>query len=150
MSPRQVLLFGTLWAALGVTLGAFGAHWLEGQLPLWYGQDLPLIERQRHTWEVGVRYQLIHALGLLLLGLWSSQSPRRSVTLPALLLICGSVIFSGCLYALVLTGQRKLGAVVPIGGGLMILGWLCWSWQLWQESPAGVHEQHTPDAKCPE
>ncbi|SMB92215.1 DUF423 domain-containing protein [Deinococcus hopiensis] len=99
-------LVGSLLAALGVALGAFGAHALRARL----GADLLA------TFETGVRYQMYVALALLALGTQPAQ--RRA---PGLLLL-GTVIFSGSLYLLTLTGLRLLGAVTPLGGLLMIVG----------------------------
>lgn len=99
---------GAVLAALGVALGAFGAHALRARL----GPDLLA------TFETGVRYQMYAALALLVLGTQPSQ--RHA---PALLL-AGATVFSGSLYLLVLTGQRWLGAVTPLGGLLLIAGFL--------------------------
>ena len=132
MSPRMAIVLGAFWAGIAVTLGAFGAHLLEGQLPIWYS-EAAIVERMRHTWEVGVRYQTYHAIGLILLGLWGEQRVSRRITCSGLLLLIGNGIFSGCLYLLVLFGERKLGMVVPIGGFVMIAGWLHWSWQAGSE-----------------
>ena len=65
------------------------------------------------------------ALALLAVGLLAAQRHNRALNLAGLAMAAGVLIFSGCLYALVLTGQRWLGAVVPIGGVLLILGWTC-------------------------
>lgn len=99
---------GALLAALGVALGAFGAHALRTSL------DPGLLA----NFETGVRYQMYAALALLVLGTQPAQ--RRA---PALLL-AGAVIFSGTLYVLALTGQRWLGAVTPIGGVLLVAGFV--------------------------
>ncbi|WP_104990659.1 DUF423 domain-containing protein [Deinococcus sp. NW-56] len=104
---------GALLAALGVGLGAFGAHGLRGVLD---AGDLA-------TFETGVRYQMYVALALLALG----AGGRRGAWVP--LLLAGAVIFSGSLYLLVLTGPRWLGAVTPIGGVLMIAGLLVAAWE---------------------
>jgi len=99
---------GALLAALGVALGAFGAHALRDRL----GPALLA------TFETGVRYQMYAALGLLFLGTQPAQ--RRA----PVLLLGGAVIFSGSLYLLTLTGQRWLGAVTPLGGALLIAGFV--------------------------
>jgi len=99
---------GALLAALGVALGAFGAHALRARL----GPELLA------TFETGVRYQMYAALALLVLGTQPAQ--RRA---PALLL-AGAVVFSGSLYLLTLTGTRWLGAVTPLGGLLLIGGFV--------------------------
>lgn len=103
---------GALLAALGVALGAFGAHALRERL------DPAALA----NFETGVRYQMYAALALLVLGarLPSAKGPSLA---PALLL-AGAVIFSGSLYLLVLSGQRWLGAITPIGGVLLIAGFV--------------------------
>lgn len=99
---------GALLAALGVALGAFGAHALQDGLE----------PARLANFETGVRYQMYAALALLVLGTQPAQ--RRA---PALLL-AGAVVFSGTLYVLALTGQRWLGAVTPVGGALLIAGFV--------------------------
>ncbi|WP_102125001.1 DUF423 domain-containing protein [Deinococcus planocerae] len=99
---------GALLAAIGVALGAFGAHALRERLG----------PGALANFETGVRYQMYAALALIALGLQSGQ--RRA---PGLLL-AGAVIFSGTLYVLSLTGLRWLGAVTPVGGALLIAGFV--------------------------
>ena len=117
MTKDQRLAFtaGTLLAALGVALGAFGAHALKARLG---AQALG-------WWETAVQYQMWHAIGLI--GLAALPLPR--LRLAAVLLTLGTLIFAGSLYLMALTGLRWLGAVTPIGGTLMIAGWLVASWQ---------------------
>lgn len=121
-SGRAWLTWGAALGALGVALGAFGAHALEGHL----ADTLAASEAARalQTWEVAVRYQMYHALALLVTGLWANAHPRRALTIAGWAFVLGVAIFSGCLYVLVLTGLKLLGAIVPIGGVLLILGWL--------------------------
>jgi uncharacterized membrane protein YgdD (TMEM256/DUF423 family) len=135
-SAKLWLSLGCVWAGLGITLGAFGAHALESALPQWY-PELSTRERMRQIWETAVRYQMFQAFGLLLFGIWNERRPQRASGFIALALWLGSLIFSGCLYALVLTNVRVLGAIVPIGGVLMILGWAMWAWQVAKEKPDG-------------
>lgn len=99
---------GALLAALAVALGAFGAHALKTRL------EPALLA----NFETGARYQMYAALALLVLGTRPGQ--RRA---PGLLL-AGAVIFSGSLYVLALSGQRWLGAVTPVGGVLLIAGFV--------------------------
>lgn len=127
MSGRTCIVLGTLLAAVAVGLGAFGAHWLRTTLPKWYAEDW---QRMLETWEVGVRYQMYHAFALIALGIWIEQRAERSAICPALLFFFGTLLFSGLLYALVLSGLRVLGAIVPVGGVLLIAGWLCWMWKV--------------------
>lgn len=113
-SRRRILLAGAVLAALGVALGAFGAHALRATLD----------ERHLGWWRTGVEYQMWHAIALIALA----AAPVRS-GLPAGLLVVGTVLFSGSLYATALTDARWLGAVTPIGGILMIAGWFVVFWR---------------------
>ena len=115
---RFALLAGSLLAALGVGLGAFGAHGLQSLLTA----------GELAWWHTAVQYQLWHAMGLI--GLGASRIARQ--TLPAVLLTLGTLVFSGTLYLLALTGLRWLGAITPIGGTLMIAGWLLVAWRAWR------------------
>ncbi|WP_370519810.1 DUF423 domain-containing protein [Deinococcus sp. AJ005] len=99
---------GAILAALGVALGAFATHGLKGTLEPGLLVDF----------ETGVRYQMYAALALLALGTQPEQ--RRA----PMLLLGGAVIFSGTLYILALTGVKWLGAITPIGGVLLIAGFV--------------------------
>jgi uncharacterized membrane protein YgdD (TMEM256/DUF423 family) len=123
MKPKQILLCGAVFGALGVSLGAFGAHWLTGAVQGW-GLDADEQARRLETWEVAVRYQLYHALALLIVGLLGLRNASRSLAAAGGLFLIGVTIFSGCLYALVLSGVKILGAIVPIGGACLIAGWV--------------------------
>lgn len=110
---------GALFAGLGVVLGAFGAHALRDALT---PQDLA-------TFETGVRYQMYHALALLAVAWAGTQwEAATTVTAAGWAFVVGIVVFSGSLYTLVLTGQRWLGAVTPIGGVAFIVGWALLLW----------------------
>lgn len=113
MTSRTAGTFAALSGAVAVAAGAFGAHALEARLG---DADLAI-------WETAARYQLIHAVALLLV----SRLVARSVpgtTWAAWGFMAGTVVFSGSLYLLVLTDTRWLGAVTPIGGVALIAGWL--------------------------
>jgi uncharacterized membrane protein YgdD (TMEM256/DUF423 family) len=103
---------GALWALLGVGLGAFGAHGLKAVAS----------EQSLAWWETGARYHIVHAVALVLLGLLQGQRPGGGAAGWAFLL--GSAVFSGTLYAMALGGPRWLGAVTPVGGLGLMLGWL--------------------------
>ncbi|MCC6349619.1 MAG: DUF423 domain-containing protein [Candidatus Eisenbacteria bacterium] len=105
---------GALLGLLGVAAGAFGAHALRGRL------DPGMLQ----VFETAARYQLVHALALLFAGAKLQGTPRPALTAACWLLLAGVVIFSGSLYALVLTGTRLWGAVTPIGGLCLMAGWL--------------------------
>jgi uncharacterized membrane protein YgdD (TMEM256/DUF423 family) len=98
---------------LGVALGAFGAHGLRGKVP----------DQMLSAWQTGVLYHLIHAVVLLALALYARAS-NVSVTTPSALLAIGIALFSGSLYAMVLTGVGKLGIITPFGGLAFLAGWL--------------------------
>jgi uncharacterized membrane protein YgdD (TMEM256/DUF423 family) len=117
MSPRSCIVCGALIGAAAVACGAFGAHGLKD-----------LLEASGHaaTWETGCRYAMYHALALVAVGAVGSARPGTAARLApaAWALLVGTAVFSGCLLALSLTGIRWLGAIVPIGGAALIVGWL--------------------------
>ena len=105
---------GSILAGIAVGLGAFGAHGLRGILS---PEDLV-------TFETGVRYQMYHALALLGVAWAVTQWETVLLEWSGWLFVVGILVFSGSLYILVLTGQRWLGAVTPLGGLALILGWV--------------------------
>ncbi len=111
---RYFLIIGSISAFFAVGLGAFGAHGLEGRLE---PSDL-------QTFEVAVRYQMYHALALLFLGLLLERWPGSLGIWAGWAFVAGTLIFSGSLYTLVLTGVRGLGVVTPIGGLALLAGWV--------------------------
>lgn len=123
-SRRWVLVAG-LVGAIGVGLGAFGAHGLPGWLAAlgYEGDDLA---RRTEIFATATRYQLIHALALGLGAVLLDRSNRRAWRWACWAFLAGVVIFSGLLYVLTFVGSdfRWLGAIVPLGGLSMIAGWL--------------------------
>ncbi|MEI9947628.1 MAG: DUF423 domain-containing protein [Pseudomonadota bacterium] len=115
MKPNFVSL-GAACAALGIGLGAFGAHGLRGTIG----------EAQLELWETGTRYWLVGALGLLLFGLFQRSGERSAA--PGWLLFLGSTLFAASLYALALGAPRAVGAVTPLGGLGLIAGFLSFAW----------------------
>lgn len=125
---RAFLVIGAVSAFIGVALGAFGSHALRARLGP---------ERLAQL-ETGVRYQLWHSLALFAVVFVRTVRPIGSssafLTIPGSenvfgaiagwLFVAGIVLFSGCLYALALTGDRRWGAVAPFGGSCFLLGWL--------------------------
>jgi uncharacterized membrane protein YgdD (TMEM256/DUF423 family) len=111
---RRFLFFGAVSAFIGVAAGAFGAHGLAPLLPA----DLLAV------YETGVRYELVHAVALLFVGLAADRWPAAGWSAAGWLFVAGTVVFSGSLYALALSGVRGLGALTPLGGVCLILGWL--------------------------
>lgn len=112
---RIFVLLGSLNLFLAVALGAFGAHGLRSRL------EAGLLV----TWQTGVLYHLVHALGLVLVGILVHLLPQAPLLRSAgWALLAGIVLFSGSLYLLVLTGVRPLGAITPFGGLAFLAGWL--------------------------
>lgn len=105
---------GAISALLAVAAGAFGAHALRARLT----PDLLAV------FETGARYQMYHALALLAVAWAVTRWPVGAVRGAGWLFIAGTVVFSGSLYLLSLTGQRWLGAITPLGGLLLLAGWL--------------------------
>ena len=83
------------------------------------------------VFEIGVRYQMYHALALLACAWAATRWPGGAVTSAGWLFVAGTVVFSGSLYALALSGQRWLGAVTPLGGLAFLGGWLALAWGVW-------------------
>ncbi len=111
-------VFVSLAAVLGglsVAAGAFAAHALRGKIS----------ERSLEIFDTAARYQMYHALALLLTALLISRtaSPQPMLVASGWLFIIGIGIFSGSLYALSVTGLNKLGAITPLGGVAFIIGW---------------------------
>ena len=109
---------GAASAFIAVALGAFAAHGLKARL----GADLLA------AFETGVRYQMFHALGLLAVAWACTRWPGALVQASGWLFVAGTVLFSGSLYALALSGVRGLGIVTPFGGLAFLAGWLCLVW----------------------
>ena len=112
---RIFLMIGDLSGALGVAAGAFGAHALRDKLE----------PRMLEVFETGARYQMYHALALLVIGLIANRWPSTLITSAGWLMVAGTLFFSGSLYAMAFTGVRALGAITPIGGVCFIAGWVC-------------------------
>jgi uncharacterized membrane protein YgdD (TMEM256/DUF423 family) len=120
LTARTACAVGAALAGIAVAAGAFGAHILSATLP----SDLLLI------FETAARYQMWHGLALFLAGLAARSWPAARLGGPSWMLLAGTVVFSGSLYVLALTGVRALGAVTPIGGVLLIAGWAMLAWRL--------------------
>jgi len=122
------LLTGAVLAGLAVAMGAFGAHGLKSALKDRQRLDSSFTAEAaanlQGTWHTGAEYQMVHALGLFAVGFVACRRCGLTIHLAGTAMTLGTLIFSGCLYALVLTGQTWLGGVVPIGGVLMIVGWV--------------------------
>jgi uncharacterized membrane protein YgdD (TMEM256/DUF423 family) len=115
---RTFLLLGALSGAISVAAGAFGAHGLKARL----SPDMLAV------FETGARYQMFHALGLVGAAWAAERLPGAAANAAGWLFVAGTVIFSGSLYALTLSGVRALGAITPIGGVCFIAGWIALAW----------------------
>jgi uncharacterized membrane protein YgdD (TMEM256/DUF423 family) len=113
---RFAMIAGALLAAAGVALGAFGAHGLKALLS----------PEALGWWQSAVQYQMWQAIGLVAIG----AAPLARTRGPAWMLVAGTAIFSGSLYAMALSDARWLGAITPVGGVLMIAGWAWLAWRL--------------------
>jgi uncharacterized membrane protein YgdD (TMEM256/DUF423 family) len=115
---RRWTALGAVSAFISVAAGAFGAHALK----------LRLGPEALAVWETAARYQMVHALALLAVAqaavAWRSPAVRSA----GWLFVAGTLLFSGSLYALALTGMRGLGAVTPLGGAAFLAGWACLAW----------------------
>jgi uncharacterized membrane protein YgdD (TMEM256/DUF423 family) len=114
---RTFMLAGALAGFVAVALGAFGAHGLRGRL----SPDMLAV------FETGVRYQMYHALALMLTSALTGGAivHGRAAAAAGWLFVAGIVLFSGSLYVLAITGISILGAITPLGGVAFLLGWAC-------------------------
>jgi uncharacterized membrane protein YgdD (TMEM256/DUF423 family) len=119
---RIFFILGSLSGLIAVAAGAFGAHSLRDRL----SADLLA------TFETGARYQMYHALALLLAAWAITRWPGPLTSAAGWLFVAGTLIFSGSLYALSLSGLRWLGAITPLGGVAFIGGWLCLALAAWR------------------
>mgnify|MGYP001240732420 CR=1 FL=1 len=118
---KSLIVSGSIFAALSVLMGAFGAHILKTRLSFEY----------LAIFETAIRYQMYHSLGLVLMGVSGFHVPNKLIYLPSYFLIFGTVIFSGTLIILVLTDLKWLGAITPIGGLCLIIGWLWFAYNIY-------------------
>lgn len=115
---RFSLLLAGILGFLGVALGAFGAHGLKK-----WAANLPDGEQRVAWWNTGAHYHLLHAIAIGLEAIHPTPTKPGSSVAPWLF-ATGILLFSGSLYVMALTGRRALGAVTPIGGLLLLGGWL--------------------------
>lgn len=109
---RNWIVVAGFWGALGVVFGAFGAHYLKSRLTI----------EGIGWWDTATLYHLLHAPAIGLAGLLAEVRGRGTKAAP--LLLGGAAVFSGTLYAMSLGAPRILGAVTPLGGALLIVGWI--------------------------
>ncbi|KMK95833.1 DUF423 domain-containing protein [Rossellomorea marisflavi] len=112
---KTFIIIGAINAFLSVALGAFGAHALEGKISAKY------IE----TWNTGVQYQMFHAIGILIIGVMlGNLAPSSLLSWSGWLMLIGTILFSGSLYVLSLSGIKVLGAITPLGGVSFLAAWV--------------------------
>ncbi len=124
MEPRVWLTLASLSGFVAVAAGAFGAHGMQDP-------------RAKAWMETGGHYQLIHALAVFAcFGVWRLlQAPAAAIA--ALLFLAGGLIFACSLYALALGAPRAVGAITPIGGLLLLAGWLALGWSVFMGARSG-------------
>ena len=118
------ILIGSILGALGVGLGAFGAHGLADFLAQRHAEDPELLARRMGNWDTAALYQMHHAIALVLAGVVSMFRQNKWLTAAGFSFLFGVLLFSGSLYALVLFEVPVLGAITPLGGIGFIIGWL--------------------------
>ena len=126
---KLFLSMGAILAGLSVAFGAFASHALKTRLD----------DRALSIFETGARYQMYHALALILVSLLLSRAElgQSWLTASGTAFIAGVMLFSGSLYALSLSGVKWLGAVAPLGGAAFLIGWTClaiaaWNYKIWR------------------
>ncbi len=112
---KLFLTAGAVSGALAVLLGAFGAHLLKNMI------STDMLE----VYKTGVQYQFYHTFALLFTAILMNFKPTKTLKWSGYLFIAGITIFSGFLYLLAITGIKVLGMIVPIGGLMLIAGWIC-------------------------
>jgi len=126
VNSRTSISAGALFGVLAVLLGAFGAHALADQVSA----------ARLATWETAADYLAWHATAMILVGLLLHRWPdRRAFRLAGWLLLAGTLVFSGSLFLLVLTDIGALGAITPIGGVALAMGWLALAAGAWRLDP---------------
>lgn len=114
----RILAFGALCCGLAVMAGAFGAHGLKNRI------DAASLE----LWKTAAQYFFYAGIAQMVVGAVALQHPVGGFRTAGILLLVGGLIFAGTVFALALGGPRWLGAVTPLGGLLMILGFLSTAW----------------------
>ncbi len=126
MNASFWLRTGAIWGFLAVTMGSFGAHGLRGRFESLGNVPggMPT-ERLQASFQTATQYQMYCAFAILAVGLMA-QAGRTGVSLDAAgwLFFAGSLVFSGSLYVLCVTGEKWLGMITPIGGVAMLAGWI--------------------------
>ena len=109
-----IIALGAVNAFIAVAAGAFAAHGLQGTLSVEY----------INTFKTAADYQMIHSIGMILIGLLNRQDTNRYNLAAAFIMLAGIILFSGSLYLLTLTGVKWLGIITPFGGTCFLIAWL--------------------------
>jgi uncharacterized membrane protein YgdD (TMEM256/DUF423 family) len=112
--PNLFIFLGASNAFIAVAAGAFAAHSLKGSLSEYY----------LATFKTAADYQFYHALGLIIVGILLSNEYKQSIAVSGWIMLTGILLFSGSLYALVITGTKWLGMITPVGGMCFLIAWL--------------------------
>ena len=115
LTQKQTLIAGALLGALGVALGAFGAHAFKSTL---------ITNNSLETYELAVRYQFYHAFALLIIGLLMDKNDSKALRFSSACMLAGVILFSGSLYALAFKTGKMVAFVTPIGGVFFMAGWV--------------------------
>lgn len=110
---RALLAVGAALGFIGVAADAFGAHAVRERIG----------PARLDTWKTAADYQLWHALATIVAGFAATRWESGAAAAAGWCFVAGSVVFSGSLYPLALTDRRRLGAITPIGGVLLLVGW---------------------------
>ena len=121
---RVLIIIAALSGAISVAIGAMGAHSLPKRLEA-QGFNQEQIDKKLHQCELATRYQMFHALGVLVLAATQYVTRSRLAMASAVLMLLGTVGFSGGLYSMVFADEIIHWSIVPIGGMLFILSWIC-------------------------
>jgi uncharacterized membrane protein YgdD (TMEM256/DUF423 family) len=135
-SPRFLMVVGLL-GALGVAMGAFGAHALPGYLA-GLGLEDALLQKRLDQFRTAVQYHLLHTLALLALASLATPDTARRFRIAIALMLLGMLCFCGSLYGLSILGIKQLAHLAPLGGMLLIASWLSVASAGWPKALAGA------------
>ena len=121
-------VIGAISGLIAVVSGAFGAHALRARVA-----SGALTPRLAEVWQTAAEYQIYHALALVGVA-WAAHhtAGHAATSVAGWSLVIGTLLFSGSLYAMTLTGARWLGAITPLGGVAFMIGWGALAWALWR------------------
>jgi uncharacterized membrane protein YgdD (TMEM256/DUF423 family) len=123
VNKKNILVVGSALAGLAVALGAFGAHALK---------ELLIVNNRADTFELAVRYQFYHSIGIIIIGILLQNFNHRLLRISAVCFIAGIILFSGSLYVLAILNTTKLVLLTPLGGLCFIAGWALFAYSIWK------------------